>query len=342
MTSSVLRAGFRQQIICAFLAATMAIGPSLNVVAQTTAPGTAPVTATQPVGAAAGAIDTTYVTPTASVVVVLRPAQIMKSPMSELLPVEVATAAGLKYLGVDPANVEEAVAFVDLANPIAPVYGLTLKLTAPIHASDIPERLRAHTQRDQIAGRAYLKSQQPMLPSFYAPNAKTLVIAPDAVVQKFAAPAAGPKSGPIIDRVQKAPGGSDLYAAVNITSLRPLLQMGLAQSHKPIPPEAKPFLDALNLIDAAELTVNLSKAGTTSLVAHANDEAAAQQIEKILADSAAMYQEKMKASLAKQKDSDDPVERAMAEYAERVSGRWAQPFMPKRNGAQLVFFRRGR
>jgi prepilin-type processing-associated H-X9-DG protein len=339
MTSRVIRTGSWQRIICVVLAVTMAVGPSLNVVAQTTTTETAPVKTTQPVAAAAGTIDTKYITPGASAVVVLRPAQLMKSPLAEMLPVEVATAAGLKYLGVDPANVEEVVAFVDLANPTAAMYGVTLKFAAPIRAADIPEQLRAHTQRDEIAGRAYLKSQQPMLPSLFAPNGKTLVVAPDVVVQQFAAPPTGLKSGPVIDRVQKVSGGNDLYVAINVTSLRPLLQMGLAASGKPIPPEAKPFLDALNLIDAAELTVNLSKAGTTSLVAHANDAAAAEQIEKILADSATMYQEKMKASLAKQKDSDDPIERAMAQYAERVSGRWSQPFMPARDGAQLTFFR---
>ena len=342
MTSRVIRTGSWQRIICVVLAVAMAVGPSLNVVAQTPAVETAPVKTPQPVAAAAGTIDTTYITPGASAVIVLRPAQLMKSPLAEMLPVEVATAAGLKYLGVDPANVEEAVAFVDLANPTAPMYGVTLKFAAPIRAADIPEQLRAHTQRDEIAGRAYLKSQQPMLPSLFAPNGKTLVVAPDAVVQQFAAPATGLKSGPVVDRVQKVPDGNDLYVAINVTSLRPLLQMGLAQTGKPIPPDAKPFLDALNLIDAAELTVNLSKAGTTSLVAYANDDAAAEQIEKILADSAAKYQEQMKASLAKQKDSDDPIERAMAQYAERVSGRWSQPLHAgARRGAVDFLSRRG-
>ena len=49
-------------------------------------------------------IDTTYIAPGAVALVVLRPAQLMKSSMGEMLPVEVATAAGLKYLGIDPAG----------------------------------------------------------------------------------------------------------------------------------------------------------------------------------------------------------------------------------------------
>jgi hypothetical protein len=190
-----------------------------------------------------------------------------------------------------------------------------------------------------LAGKAYLKSQQPMLPSFYAPDNQTLVIAPDEVVRRLVEAPTGAKAGPVVERTRGIAGGNDLYVAVNVTSLRPLVQLGLAQSRQPIPPEAKPFLDALNLIDSAELTVNLSKAGTTSLVAHANDAAAAEQIETLLAEAAAKYKEQMTAAFAKQKESEDPVERAAAQYAERMSGRWTQPFMPQRDGADIVFFR---
>jgi hypothetical protein len=334
MSLSVIRAGLWQQTICVVLAMTIAIGPSLNAVAQSPAPpaAAAPQSATAP-----AAINTTYVTPGAAAIVVLRPAQFLKSPMAELLPVEVATAAGLKYLGIDPANVEEATAFVDLANPMAPNYGLTLSFVSPIRSSDIRPEFRAHTQPEKLAGKTYLKSQQPMLPSLFAPNSRTLVVASDAALRQCVEPAKGDKTGPIIGRAAKAPGGSDLYVAVSVTMLRPLMQMGLAQSREPIPPDAKPFLDALNLIDAAELTLNLSRPGTTSLVAYANDEAAAQKVETLISEAAAKVKEKMSADVAKLKASEDPIERAMAQYTERVSGRWAQPFMPQRAGAQLTF-----
>src|SRR5436190_1398789 len=116
--------GPAQRMICFALAALMASSPSMNLLAETI--GAKPP-ASQPKAAAPGAmIDTTYVTPGAVALVVLRPAQLMKSKAAEMLPVEVATAAGLKYLGIDPANIEEATAFLDASNPMAPNYGLTL------------------------------------------------------------------------------------------------------------------------------------------------------------------------------------------------------------------------
>src|SRR4051794_26550335 len=99
MELQVLRAGFMQRLVCVVLAASMASSPSLNLLAQTTG-------ASQPAGqpkatAPTGTIDTTYVTPGAVAMAVLRPSQLMKSKAGEMLPLEVATAAGLKFLGID-------------------------------------------------------------------------------------------------------------------------------------------------------------------------------------------------------------------------------------------------
>ena len=63
-----------------------------------------------------------------------------------MLPVEVATAAGLKYLGIDPADVEEATGFVDASNPMVPNYGLTLKFVQPQTGLKLPKETRgAHS-----------------------------------------------------------------------------------------------------------------------------------------------------------------------------------------------------
>ncbi|HVT26678.1 MAG TPA: DUF1559 domain-containing protein [Lacipirellulaceae bacterium] len=259
--------------------------------------------------------------------------------MAELLPTEVATAAGLKSLGIDPANVEEATAFVDPTNPAAPNYGLAIKFVKPLQRFNPPVPLRAHTQLNELAGKKYLKSQQPMLPSFYAPDDRTLLVAPDATIKQFVEGTSKASSGPILDRVKNVPGGNDLYVIVDIASLRPLIQMGLAQAERNMPPEGRQFLNAISLVSSAELTLNLSKSAPSSLVVHANDADAAKQIETLISDTAAKGREQMRAQLARLKASDDPVERAYAHYLERMSERWSQPFMPTREGADLTFFR---
>jgi hypothetical protein len=109
------------------------------------APGPAPG---QSVSAelSSGKIDTRYIVPTAAVVVVVRPSQILASPIAQIFPVEVASAAGLKHLGFDATEIEEIDSFVDVSNPTAPAYGTTFKFKNPIRAASIPPEKRAHTQ----------------------------------------------------------------------------------------------------------------------------------------------------------------------------------------------------
>jgi prepilin-type processing-associated H-X9-DG protein len=363
MNIRVLSAGRFARLLCVLLAIAMATGPSAAVLAQTNAAQQAVRKRVEGLGGnpadrqpqpqlqrgagdrtllaseTAGKIDTTYVTPAAIAIIVLRPAQIMSSPMAEMLPTEVATAAGLKYLGIDPAAVDEIVVFIEQPNPAAaPGYGVTIKFNKPFKGSSIPPELRAHAQLSEFNGKRYLQSQHPMMPSFYGPDNKTLVLAPDATLRQLIE-FDGAKSGPIIDRVRNVPAGGDLYAGIDVASLRPLIQMGLGMAQSQVPPEAQGFLEAPNLILATELTVNISGPGPTSFVVHANDDSAAEQLETLLAEASKMQQEKLKAQFAQQAASDDPIERAMAQYAERVSGRWSQPFMPTREGASLTFFR---
>jgi hypothetical protein len=278
-------------------------------------------------GASAGKLDTTFVAPTAAVVAVIRPAQIMASPLGQVFPVEVATAAGMQYLGVDPANVEEVVGFLDLANPMMPAYGVTIKFSQPFRAISIPAERRAHARLAELNGKKYLKSAHPMLPSFYGPNNKTLVLAPDATMQKIVAEAGQSKSGTLTDRTREAPAGSDLYLAVDMVPVRAMIQMGVV----PIPPEAKQYVEVLNLVSAAELTVNVAAIGPTSLVVHGNDETAAQQIETMLQ---AARQKFDAASQGGEQPGFDPVQQAMAQYKERIG----RPFQPVRSGTSITCF----
>jgi hypothetical protein len=124
-----------------------------------------------------------------------------------------------------------------------------------------------------------------------------------------------------------------------VAALKGMFQMMLAQAGPQLPPDIQPLIEAPNLISSAELTVNFTTSGPTSLVVHANDEAAATQLESLLADASAKYQANLKAQLAEQAASNDPIERAWAQYIERVSGSSSR-FMPTREGTTLTLFHR--
>jgi hypothetical protein len=342
------------RLICAVLALAMATASSAAVLAQTygaqqavrrrvqgfeSPPGetpptpdpVAPAEALPPAESGAGTFDTTYITPAATAVLALRPAQILSSPLAELLPTEVVTAAGSMYLGVDPATVDHLVAFVDMSNPAGPAYGATVRFNQPFRGAAIPPHARPYVQLAELAGRKYLQSAHPIWPSFYGTNSRTLIVAPDATMRQLIESTGQAKSGPLIDRLRNVPPGHDLYLAVDVASLRPMIQMGLSMAPPQLPAEVKPLLEAPNLIAAAELTFNMSAPGPTSFVLHANDESAAVQLETLLRSMANKTPSPEMEQLAMQ----SPVGQALENYRQRMSERFGM----RREGASVVCFR---
>jgi hypothetical protein len=290
-----------------------------------------PMNADQPLtpGANGAKLDTSYISANAAVLLAVRPAQLLTSPIGQTFPTEVVAAAGLKYLGFDLADVEEADAFLDLTNPMAPSYGVTIKFTKPFRANTLSPMTHPSVQLSELNGKKYLQSNLPMWPSFYGPNNRTMVVAPDAALKQLVPSANQPKTGKLIELVRDVPAGNDLYLAVDVTALQPLMQMGAAQAQGKMSPQAKQAIEALKTVSAAELTLNLVAAGPISLVLHANDEAAAQQIETTLQESVKQYQA---ASNPAVPGGDDPIQQAMARYKERMS----KAIVPTRNGAVVT------
>ncbi len=245
--------------------------------------------------------------------------------MAQAFPVEVASAFGLKNLGFDSAEIEEIVAFFDMSNPTAPGYGTTFKFKNPIRASSIPPERRMHAQLAELGGKKYLRSAAPMLYSLYGPNNKTLVAATDAALHQLVESAGQPKTGPMMDRVREVPAGSDLYLAINVASLRPYIQMGLAQA----PAEAKQNAEILNVVSGLELTLNVSAAGPTSFVVHCNDDAGAQKVESAMQEAIQKHRAAMQ---AEQPAGDDPLTQGMTRYKDRM---W-QLVQPQRNGTSVT------
>jgi len=327
--------------------------------AQTIAPATTPPTTLPARGAASAAtqsttrggggviarIDASYVPTDAQAVIAFRPAQIMSSPTTAMLPVEVASAAGIKHLGFDPAKVDEVVAYVKLSpeSPL-PEYGILLKFNQPLRGADISPSIRAHTQPGQVAGRQYLQSSDPILPSYFAPDNRTLLIAPDATLKELVAKKEPTPPGPLLQKVRLVRGHHDIYAAVDVASFRPQIQpaVGRAQmlAQGQLPPESSKLFEAPNLIASAELTINLSNPGPTSLVVHANDPPAAQQLDQIFADGLKMYQDAMTARATQLTAAgDDPIAKAQAAYSLRSSARLTKNLRPVRNGTSFAIFR---
>jgi hypothetical protein len=190
----------------------------------------------------------------------------------------------------------------------------------------------------ELNGKKYLQSQNPILPSLYGPRKQMLVVAPDETLRQLVGSEGQATNGVLLDRLRNAPAGSDLYVAIDVASFRPMLGMALGMAAGQAPPDFQPLFGIPNLISSAELTVNLTGPGPTSLVVNANDEAAAEQILSLLNDAGQKYQANLKAQLAEQAASEDPIQQALASYAERVTAKSLAENMPTRDGNRVVLY----
>jgi hypothetical protein len=103
-----------------------------------------------------------------------------------------------------------------------------------------------------------------------------------------------------------------------------------------IPEAWQPFLEVPELVELVSLKLNLTGARPSRLVAIAADEQAAVRLTEIIDKGLATWREALLAEIAPQRQSDDPVERAAAAYADRISKTLIAKYRPQREGNQLV------
>jgi Protein of unknown function (DUF1559) len=334
---------FEFRALCWFLAALMFAAPSLPVLAQeqkrketrtgtgrpdTTLladPATAP--AVQP-------LDLTYLLPQACFVLAARPRQLLTAPAAAMLPIEVLQAASLQQTGLDPLEMETVL--LSMEPPIAdpPNYALLATFTNSVEGKLNPQ-LTAHTQPGQLDGRQYFKSQNPLMPSIYSIDGKTLLVTPELMLQKLVATETSPTGNLLAERL-KAAATDDLYAAINIEMLRPMINQLLMQA--PVPPEFQHFYPAPDLIRLVELRVNLSGMGPTELVVEANNAADAEKLVTMLKQTIDMWRSKALKEIEQLKQNPDPVQQALGRYQERMMNQMSGMFLPKPQGARLVLF----
>jgi hypothetical protein len=136
--------------------------------------------------------------------------------------------------------------------------------------------------------------------------------------------------------VREVPSGSDVFMSVDLTSIKPFIQMGLAQAQAKVPAEAKadfekakPYLALIDLVSAFEFTLNASMPGSTSLVVHCTDDAGAQKVEATIQEG---IQKIRTPDPSAQPNPDNPVAQGLDKYRERL----LQVIQPQRSGTTIT------
>jgi len=313
----------RFRSLCWVMAIVTPLAPSASLYAQTVAAAKSPAAAQ-------------YLVPNAAAVVSLRPHQILTCETAQMWPVEVITAASLKELGFDPVKIERVLFSASAALAGPPQYAVVIELTERIDLATLSPQLTQHTQRADLNGQAYLQSQHPVLPSLYWTGEKTLLLAPQQLLEQLLGAKDRPNETLVAELAQI--DGEDLLVLVNLLTLRPLIQMGLMQASSKMQSEMLGLLEIPNLIDQVRMRVNLSGAGPLELSCVATDAKSAGRITEILQQLIDFYGQQATAQATELLASDDPVEQAMGRYINRVMPAATEEFMPAQSGNRFTIF----
>lgn len=308
-------------ILRAFLAITMVISPLAVVRAQTPAAGT---------------LDTKWLTPETVGVGYLRPRQVLTAENAELLPLEIFAATGMKYLGVDPIDIKTVTIAVE-PRADEPHVAIVLEFLKPFDMANLSPEMTDGTTSKELNGKPYLEQPAKRGPSFYSPNESTLIIASDPMLRKIVAQDEKPQSSPLISDIKARQATDDLYVAVDVKSLRPLIDASLAQQASQVPPPFQKYLKASEFVRSADFAFNLSSLTPPALNVYANDDTAAKSLAALIEDGMADVRMQMAANMAMQ-PSDDPVEQAMMAYSQRRMDQTLDMLKPTLDGDKLIFF----
>jgi hypothetical protein len=282
-------------------------------------------------------LDTTWITPQSVAVGYVRPQQVLTAKGGELLPHEIFNAAAKKYLGIEAVAIESIMFVAEPFQDGQQLMAIVIKSTKPITLEKLSPEITGHTERAELNGVSYLKSKSTPRESYYVHEGATLIIGNEPMLQQLLQQAKEPATGPLVAALSKRPATDDLYVAVDIKTLRPQIEEGLAEGARDVPPQFQKYFGAIDLVRSAEFAFNLSQPKPPLLNVYANDENAATELAQLIDEAKAEAREQINANMQANL-SDDPIQRAMAAYGVRRSEATLEMLKPVIDGNKLTFF----
>jgi len=125
-----------------------------------------------------------YIPANAYAAVVAHPHAALQRKEMELMPREIMAAAGQQELGFDPTQIRRFTAFVGVGESLReePKVGMILRFA---ERPKLSEQLIRGTTKESLRDRPYYKAEREEMLSFFMPDATTLLIAPDEVMQQM-------------------------------------------------------------------------------------------------------------------------------------------------------------
>jgi len=286
----------------------------------------------RPIGAQDAAQSFRFVPAEAIAAIVAYPRRALDGPGTELYPREIISAAVMKELGIDPLEIDQLVAFVESPNdPGPPPFGIVLRMSKPQDRQTLlPPLMQGATAATLSSGRPFFRAAQPMLPSVMLPNDRTIVIAPEASLEKMTKAAAANADSPLLKLLRAAPVDRQLILIATLDPIRGQIQGAMAQTPQ-LPPPLERFKQLPELVSSVEIRANMTGELQTELILRSPDASSATQVQDLLANAIAFGKEAFlaQAMQAPRSAPNDPVQQATARYVQRLAEHFSQMLQPK-------------
>ncbi len=282
-----------------------------------------------------GQVDLTYITQEAVAAIVLHPRDVLNSPDLRMLPVEVLSAVGMRDFGIDPVDLEQVVLFVEPpGGPGPPDFGIVARSAKPLDRKTILPGILKNSEKATAGAKSYERAAHPILPSVYFADDRTIVAAPEAMLKKILT--TKPGNSPLRKLLSRKGVGDNINVLVSIDSIRPMLTAVL-RSLPPLPDPFSRFLKAPDYISSVEYRMSLGKQMKNELTMNAVDLDSAKDLEELIVEGIDFGKTAIMVEMIKSLPAgDDPVEKAMQRYMQRVTSLVLDSFKPKRDGTEMT------
>ena len=270
--------------------------------------------------------------------VTLWPARTSKLPRFRLAPLEVASAAGLEQVGIDPLAIQRIDVMLPMPGPAGVQFGAVIQMAASVNLNDLnPQVFGANEEQDE-KGFKYRLLDGPPDPQVVLHQAgpKTILLGTKIFLKRMVTQRRAPTS--LTTTLASVTAGQDALVLLSIKSLRPVIEGGIeSMSGQLPPPVAADLMAVTKSTDFMALRLTLDGSEKLQVMASANDDAGAGEMEKSLMNLIAFGRQMIVQQTKTSIPSDgSQTSEAAHKYIDRVSAEVSGMLTPKLNGKRIV------
>ena len=267
-------------------------------------------------------------------VLTIRPQRIAAGERMKLAPLEVASAAGLEHVGIDPLKIVRIDVLVGFPNPAGPQFGAVIQLAEPFDINDLNPQMVDGNGLQTEGKFAYLSAPEPEL-IYHQAGPNTIIFGTRIFAKQMVAPRQ--QIGKVASLLQRVKAESDVLAIVSIDTLRPLIagfaDRPLSQLPRPLAQDVEAIIESTDFVAVGANFANEERLQIVMAGATAAD---TDKIEAALQRSLEFFRESYVAQVKQQFGGPSETEAAVRSYVDRVKEALAGQLMPARQGDKLV------